>query len=157
MAGGGSSVPKNLGAILLIEGRLTGAAAAAFAAAPVISPLNDAALMDAMLTEIAAACKLTVLSSSCESLEPYGLTMIKVLSESHVSIHTWPDIGAFSLDVYSCKDALNEWDILDVIRGNLRKAGVGGGEACLDEGVTLRCRAITRGLPPQTPVRPRMV
>ena len=34
----------------------------------------------------------------------WGVTGISIISESHVSIHTWPEIGFASMDVFSCKD-----------------------------------------------------
>lgn len=153
--GGGGEILKSLGKVLLVEGRLTGTAAAAFAMAPHVSPLNDPVVLDGMLEAIVGACGLTVLETTSRAFSPYGMTMVKVLSESHVSIHTWPECGAFALDVYSCRDSLNEWDVVDVVRQKLKEAGVGAGEANLDEGLTLRVKTVTRGLPPETPIRPR--
>lgn len=34
--------------------------------------------------------------------EPYGLTKVAILSESHLIIHTYPEIKQVSLDIYSC-------------------------------------------------------
>lgn len=34
--------------------------------------------------------------------DPYGLTGIILLSESHISIHTWPELGQATLDVFTC-------------------------------------------------------
>lgn len=153
--GGGGAVLKSLGQVLLIEGRLTGAAAAAFAAMPRESPLNDPATLDGLLEAIVGVCGLTVLETAAHAFSPYGLTMVKLLSESHISVHTWPECGAFALDVYSCRDSVNEFEVLDVVRQKLKEAGVGAGEANLDEGLTLRVKVVTRGLPPETPVRPR--
>ena len=34
---------------------------------------------------------------------PSGISCIVVLAESHISIHTYPEIGFFSMDIYSCK------------------------------------------------------
>ena len=33
---------------------------------------------------------------------PHGLTGIILLSESHISIHTWPELGQATLDVFTC-------------------------------------------------------
>ena len=33
---------------------------------------------------------------------PGGLTGVVVLAESHLAIHTWPEIGAVTLDIYVC-------------------------------------------------------
>lgn len=34
--------------------------------------------------------------------EPSGVTGTVVLAESHLAIHTWPEIGGVTLDVYVC-------------------------------------------------------
>jgi S-adenosylmethionine decarboxylase proenzyme len=34
--------------------------------------------------------------------DPNGVTGIILLSTSHISIHTWPEINYASLDIYSC-------------------------------------------------------
>lgn len=37
-----------------------------------------------------------------ESGEPAGVTGTVVLAESHLAIHTWPELGGVTLDVYVC-------------------------------------------------------
>lgn len=34
--------------------------------------------------------------------EPMGVTYIAVITTSHLSIHTWPELGYAALDVFSC-------------------------------------------------------
>jgi S-adenosylmethionine decarboxylase len=33
---------------------------------------------------------------------PVGITGVVLLAESHLAVHTWPEIGAVTLDVYVC-------------------------------------------------------
>ena len=33
---------------------------------------------------------------------PVGITGVVLLAESHVAVHTWPELGAATLDVYVC-------------------------------------------------------
>ncbi|URI10464.1 adenosylmethionine decarboxylase [Aquincola tertiaricarbonis] len=33
---------------------------------------------------------------------PQGLTGVVLLAESHLAVHTWPELGAVTLDVYVC-------------------------------------------------------
>lgn len=33
---------------------------------------------------------------------PQGVTGVVLLAESHVAVHTWPELGAVTLDVYVC-------------------------------------------------------
>jgi S-adenosylmethionine decarboxylase proenzyme len=34
--------------------------------------------------------------------EPPGVTGVVLLAESHLAVHTWPELGAVTLDVYVC-------------------------------------------------------
>jgi S-adenosylmethionine decarboxylase len=34
--------------------------------------------------------------------QPQGITGVVLLAESHVAVHTWPERGAVTLDVYVC-------------------------------------------------------
>ncbi len=33
---------------------------------------------------------------------PPGITGVVLLAESHIAVHTWPELGAVTLDVYVC-------------------------------------------------------
>ena len=83
---------------------------------PTTSPLNDSKRLKKILREIAKICKLTVLRTSSHQFEPYGVTSLFLLSESHLSIHTWPEHGKFAMDVYSCNDSYSELEIENIIR-----------------------------------------
>lgn len=37
-----------------------------------------------------------------EASEPSGITGVVLLAESHLAVHTWPELGAVTLDVYVC-------------------------------------------------------
>ena len=50
-----------------------------------------------------AAAELTAVGSLFHSFgEGGGVTGVVVLAESHLSIHTWPEAGYVTLDVYVC-------------------------------------------------------
>ena len=34
--------------------------------------------------------------------EPRGVTGVLLLAESHLAVHTWPELGAATLDIYVC-------------------------------------------------------
>jgi S-adenosylmethionine decarboxylase len=36
--------------------------------------------------------------------QPYGATVLFLLSESHLSIHTWPERGVVACDIFCCTD-----------------------------------------------------
>jgi len=45
-----------------------------------------------------------VLSSTAHVLEPQGISVVVVLMESHLTIHTWPEHGAALVDLFTCGD-----------------------------------------------------
>jgi len=87
---------------------------------PIKSPLNDVRKIKKMLREIVKVCDLTILKTSTHKFQPYGITSMFLLSESHVSIHTWPEMGTCAIDVYSCRGDYPVDKIEDVIKRNLK-------------------------------------
>jgi len=83
------------------------------------SPLNDLYLILRMLQGITQECNLTVLNVTFHQFQPFGITALYLLSESHISIHTWPENNRFALDVYSCKDGYDVNAIIEQIKNNL--------------------------------------
>jgi len=103
----------SLGKLLTIEGLIDWDSGEAEAQK---SPLNDMYKMLRMLQDIIKACDLTILNVAYHQFQPYGLTVLYLLSESHVSIHTWPELNRFAIDVYSCREDYDTEPILEIIR-----------------------------------------
>lgn len=47
---------------------------------------------------------MTLLDFTYYKFEPQGLTALALLSESHMSIHTYPELGYAAVDVFTCGD-----------------------------------------------------
>ncbi|HRP20788.1 MAG TPA: adenosylmethionine decarboxylase [Alicycliphilus sp.] len=63
----------------------------------------DAEYLETFCKERVAAAGLTAVGSLFHSFgEGGGVTGVVVLAESHLSIHTWPEAGYVTLDVYVC-------------------------------------------------------
>ena len=45
---------------------------------------------------------LTIVGERFHQFEPQGVTGAVILAESHLAIHTWPETGDATLDVYVC-------------------------------------------------------
>lgn len=50
----------------------------------------------------ALAAGLTVVGERFHQFEPQGVTGTVLLAESHIAIHTWPEEGFVTVDVYVC-------------------------------------------------------
>jgi S-adenosylmethionine decarboxylase proenzyme len=74
-----------------------------FGCAP--EPLNDAALLQRLLTVAAEQAGAQIVAQVFHPFSPHGVTGVVVISESHLSIHTWPELGYAALDFYTCGSA----------------------------------------------------
>jgi S-adenosylmethionine decarboxylase proenzyme len=45
---------------------------------------------------------LTIVGERFHQFEPQGVTGAIILAESHLAIHTWPEMGSVTIDVYVC-------------------------------------------------------
>ena len=52
--------------------------------------------------QIAEKLGLKILGSRSHAFEPHGQTAIFLLSESHMSFHTWPENRFIAFDLFSC-------------------------------------------------------
>lgn len=66
--------------------------------------LNDEFFLVDLLENAAVASGANVVQTIFKKFEPQGVTVICLLSESHISIHTWPEEGKAACDVYTCGD-----------------------------------------------------
>ena len=67
--------------------------------------LNDEHYLVRLLEEAAVISGATVLETIFKKFDPQGATVICLLSESHISIHTWPEEGKAAADCYTCGDS----------------------------------------------------
>ena len=64
--------------------------------------LNDQKLLEDILKEGIIISKATVCHLQGKSFEPSGVTLLALLSESHTSIHTYPEYNALFFDAFTC-------------------------------------------------------
>ncbi|MFD2670513.1 adenosylmethionine decarboxylase [Marinicrinis sediminis] len=75
--------------------------------------LNDAEWLEAQMVEAAEASGATVLSVQGKQFEPQGATVLVLLSESHLSIHTYPEKGFAAIDCYTCGETVDPQIAID--------------------------------------------
>ena len=66
--------------------------------------LNDEAFIRTTITSSAKITGATLINLVTHSFKPQGVTGLALLAESHISIHTWPEIGYAAIDVFTCGD-----------------------------------------------------
>jgi len=67
-----------------------------------------------LLDNLCEKHKLNVLERVFHWFEPQGMTCVYVLSESHLSVHTWPELGFVSIDLFCCRN-MDDSTITDII------------------------------------------
>jgi S-adenosylmethionine decarboxylase len=67
--------------------------------------LNNVELIDQFMTEAATECGATVVTKTFHMFNPYGVSGVVVISESHLAIHTWPEHGYAAVDLFTCGDS----------------------------------------------------
>ncbi|MGF7047171.1 S-adenosylmethionine decarboxylase [Paenibacillus sp. DS2015] len=77
--------------------------------------LNDAEFLQSQMVEAAEACGATVMSVQSKQFEPQGATVLVLLSESHLSIHTYPERGFAAIDCYTCGETVDPQMAIDYL------------------------------------------
>ena len=73
--------------------------------------LDDQPAIERAFLRCISACEATLLHIHLHAFEPNGVSGVAVLSESHISIHTWPERNYAALDVFMCGKAKPELSI----------------------------------------------
>jgi S-adenosylmethionine decarboxylase proenzyme len=64
--------------------------------------LNNYEQLDKNIREVLSHTSVHIEGSMHKKFDPQGVTILYLLSESHVSIHTWPETKSCTLDFYHC-------------------------------------------------------
>lgn len=80
-------------------------------------------LIQAMDTAVAASGA-TILKKTSYIFEPNGLTIVYLLSESHASLHTYPEFNACFVDLFTCGNHCTSKSFDDVLRSYLHSGMV---------------------------------
>jgi len=71
--------------------------------------LNNAdAIRDAMVAA-ARSAGAEVVGEFFHRFSPHGVSGVVVISESHLTIHTWPEHGYAAADVFTCGSRVDPW------------------------------------------------
>ncbi len=76
--------------------------------------LDDEVKIQQAFKDCVEQCGATLLHIHTHKFSPQGVSGVAVLAESHISVHTWPEIGYGAFDVFMCGDA-NPWAAVDVL------------------------------------------
>ncbi len=68
--------------------------------------LNNLEAVKSALIEAAKRAQATIVDVVFHEFNPFGISGVVVIAESHLSIHTWPEYRYAAVDIFSCGDVL---------------------------------------------------
>lgn len=68
--------------------------------------LDDEYFLIDLIENAAISCGAEVIQTISHKFTPQGVTAISLLSESHISVHTWPEKKEAAFDIYTCGEAV---------------------------------------------------
>ncbi len=69
--------------------------------------LQNVAGIDSLMVEAANRGNATVVSHHFHQFDPWGVSGVVILEESHLTIHTWPEKNYAAIDVFFCDPDVN--------------------------------------------------
>lgn len=83
------------------------------------SSINNVVKIEELLLEAVKISGATALNSTFHKFSPHGVSGVVVISESHFSIHTWPEYGYCALDIFTCGTEIKSEKTLDFLKEEL--------------------------------------
>jgi len=98
--------------------------------------LNDLRFVEKIMVEAALTAGLEIKEVIFNQFNPQGVTGVVMIKESHLTIHTWPELGYAAVDLFTCCKSFKTFAAVDLItekfeakrteineikRGNLKK------------------------------------
>jgi S-adenosylmethionine decarboxylase proenzyme len=73
-----------------------------------------------LMLEAATRSGATVVGDIFHHFSPQGVTGVVVVAESHLAIHTWPEFGYASVDIFTCGTRVDPWIGFEYIKERLQ-------------------------------------
>jgi len=91
-------------------------------------------MVNELLDIICSDYNYTILDKMEHKFEPYGFTIVYLLSESHLSIHTFPERNYFAFDLYTCRDTETSDSYVEIYNRLIRAFIATGSYNIIDRG-----------------------
>ena len=82
----------------------------------------DSQFMEEVVKEAAKLANATLIDIKSWKIEGEkgGISVIALVEESHIAIHTWKEYNYATYDIYTCGYHTDPWKALEFIRGKLK-------------------------------------
>jgi len=78
--------------------------------------IEDSKEIERILIEAVKVSKNTSLKVTIHKFSPQGITGVVLLAESHLAIHTWPEINYVAIDIFTCGEKAYPYKALDFLK-----------------------------------------
>ena len=78
--------------------------------------LNDVKKVEEVMVNAALEAGAELREVVFHKFSPQGVSGVVVISESHLAIHTWPELGYAAVDVFTCGDRVDPWDAINYLK-----------------------------------------
>lgn len=95
--------------------------------------LNDVQRVEEILVNAALEAGAEVREVIFHKFSPQGVSGVVVISESHLAVHTWPELGYAAVDVFTCGNRVNPWDACNYITAHFKSQNMTATE--IDRGI----------------------
>src|SRR5437867_8834963 len=101
--------------------------------------INNLEAVKGALVEAAKRAQATIVDVVFHEFNPFGISGVVVIAESHLAIHTWPEYRYAAVDIFSCGETLQpevganylveqvaaeRTSIVEMLRGRVRNSAV---------------------------------
>src|SRR5690554_1204078 len=78
--------------------------------------LNDLERVEKIMVMAALEAGAEIREVVFHKFSPQGVSGVIVISESHLAIHTWPELGYAAVDVFTCGEKVDPWVSCNYLR-----------------------------------------
>ena len=103
--------------------------------------INSLDIVKTSMVEAARRARATIIDVVFHEFNPFGISGVVVIAESHLAIHTWPEYRYAAVDVFSCGETLQPQVAVDYLLEQFGAARASVVE--LQRGVFLQARNST--------------
>jgi len=82
--------------------------------------LDDEETVRALMTKAVSISGATMIQPFFHRFSPQGVSGVVIISESHFSIHTWPEYGYAAIDIFTCGDQIDMEIAAETLRRGFR-------------------------------------
>ena len=65
--------------------------------------LNDEKILSKILEDVAKKINMVLIKSVSHKFNPHGVSPVLLVKESHIAVHSWPELNILDVEIVTCK------------------------------------------------------